>query len=216
MLLVVANRADPRGPALRRAWGDGAGLLTPVDLSRRGWSFDPADPQGGRAVIGGRGVPARDIRGVCVLLPAVADSDLGHIAATDRSYVAAELTAFLAAWLTALPGPKVNPPSPVGLSGPNWRPERWICTAARLGLPVRGTARATTAGTAGLRAARPGPGAGGTQYTIVVAGNEVFGPAGTASDASAGWAPRPGRRGRRPDAQRPHRRGRAGQLRPGR
>ena len=190
MLLVVANKADPRGPALRRAWGDGAGLLTPVDLSGRGWSFDPADPQGGRAVIGGRGVPARDIRGVCVLLPAVADSDLGHITATDRSYVAAELTAFLAAWLTALPGPKINPPSPVGLSGPNWRPERWICTAARLGLPVRGTARATAAGTAGLRAARPGPGAGRTRYTIVVAGNEVFGPAGTANDASAGWAPR--------------------------
>jgi hypothetical protein len=170
MLLVVAHKQDPRGAALRQAWdSEGAGLLTPVDLSRRGWSFDPSTPEQGRAVIEGRRVSARDIRGICVLLPAVAESDLMHIVAPDRGYVAAEMTAFLCAWLACLPCPKVNPPSPVGLSGPNWRGERWICTAARLGLPVRDAVRTT--------APWPDPELGGadTRQTVVVAGDEVFG-----------------------------------------
>jgi|SRR5271165_2752143 len=193
MLLVVANKGDPRGPALRQAW-DGAGLLTPADLSQRGWSFDPSDPQAGQAVIEGRRVQARDIRGICALLPAVTDSDLRHITATDRSYVAAELTAFLAAWLVCMPCPKVNPPSPVGLSGPNWRPERWICTAARLGLPVRDAARTAVPGTAHtvVPGMEPEPGDGGTRHTIVVAGTEVIGAAesGDGHDALAEWAAR--------------------------
>jgi hypothetical protein len=193
MLLVVANMGDPRGPALRRAW-NGAELLTPADLSQRGWSFDPSDPQAGQAVIAGRRVPARDIRGICALLSAVADSDLRHIAAIDRSYVAAELTAFLAAWLVCMPCPKVNPPSPVGLSGPNWRRERWICTAARLGLPVRGADRTAPPGTARtlVPRAEPEPGDCGSRHTIVVAGTEVLGAVGPEGgyDAPAKWAAR--------------------------
>jgi hypothetical protein len=184
MLLVVAHKWDPRGAALRQAW-PGAGLLTPVDLSQRGWSFDPAAPEAGRAVIGGRRVAARDIRGVCVLLPAVTESDLPHILAADRGYVAAEMTAFLCAWLTCLPCPKVNPPSPAGLSGPNWRTEQWICTAARLGLPVRGVARTAAPGTGGPRDGEPV--SGEARRTVVVAGDEAFG--GTA-EAPAGWAAR--------------------------
>ncbi len=185
MLLVVARKWDPRGAALRQAW-PGAGLLTPVDLSQRGWSFDPSAPDAGQAVIGGRRVPARDIRGICVLLPAVTESDLGHIAAADRGYVAAEMTAFLCAWLTALPCPKVNPPSPVGLSGPNWRTERWVRTAAWLGLPVRDVVR-TAAGPRPEPAPGTEPAPGDVRQTVVVAGDEVFG--GT-EDAPAGWAAR--------------------------
>lgn len=184
MLLVVAHKWDPRGAALRQAW-PGAGLLTPVDLSQRGWSFDPAAPGRGQAVIEGRRVRARDIRGICVLLPAVTESDLPHIAPADRGYVAAEMTAFLCAWLTGLPCPTVNTPSPVGLCGPNWRTERWICTAARLGLPVRAAARA---------AGQPAPALGDAARTVVVAGDEVFAGTDPGScghrDAPAGWASR--------------------------
>lgn len=184
MLLVVAHQGDRRGPVLRQAWGD-AGLLTPVGLSQRGWSFDPSAPAAGQAVIEGRRVPTQDIEGICTLLPAVTESDLAHIAVTDRGYVAAEMTAFLAAWLAGVPAPTVNPPSPVSLAGPNWHTERWVCTAARARLPVRGTARPTAPGMA------PEPGGGGARHTVVVAGNEVFGAAGAAGgEQVAGWAAR--------------------------
>jgi len=184
MLLVVAHKWDPRGAALRQAW-PGAGLVTPVDLSQRGWSFDPAAPGRGQAVVEGRRVRAGDIRGICVLLPAVTESDLAHIVPADRSYVAAEMTAFLCAWLTGLPCPTANPPSPVGLCGPNWRTERWICIAARLGLPVRAATRS-----AGQADREPGPGE--VRRTVVVAGDEVFDGTGPAEngDAPAGWAAR--------------------------
>src|SRR5262249_15792964 len=66
------------------------------------------------------------------------------IAEADRSYVAAEITAFLTAWLSSLTCPVVNRPRDGCLSGPNWSVERWIMTAARLGIPVREFRRTVT------------------------------------------------------------------------
>jgi hypothetical protein len=47
------------------------------------------------------------------------------------------MNAFLRCWLAALRCPVLNRPTPTSLSGPAWRPERWIHLAGRLGIPVR-------------------------------------------------------------------------------
>jgi hypothetical protein len=47
------------------------------------------------------------------------------------------MTAFLLAWLSGLPCPVVNRPSPLGLAGPNLRPESWMALASKAGIPVR-------------------------------------------------------------------------------
>jgi hypothetical protein len=188
MLVVVANAWDPRGAWLRDAWhSTGALLLIPADLSRRGWSFDPAAPADGYAVLQRRRVRVARISGVCALLPGVGDSDLPHIVAEDRGYVAAEMNAFLCAWLTAIPCPKVNPPSPASPCGPAWRPDRWVHLAARLGLPTRAVTR-------NVSCRGPSPSAtvraGTAARTLVVAGDRVVG--GTVgqavSAAESEWA----------------------------
>ena len=179
MLVILAKAGDERGVMLRKAWDSAdAALVTPADLSQAGWCFEPSAPSTGHATIERRRVPLSDIEGICALLPAVLESDLPHITQGDRSYIAAEMTAFLCAWLTSLPCPKVNPPSPYCLCGLNWRTERWIHLAARLGLPIRGVVR--SAGRAG-----PAPNIGGGTETGVVVGDRVFGPL---DRTAAGWA----------------------------
>jgi hypothetical protein len=179
MLLILANAQDQRGTALRQIWDNaGAALATPGDLSHAGWSFDPAAPGTGYAVIEHHRVPSKDIEGICVLLPAVLESDLPHIAPGDRGYVAAEMTAFLCAWLTGLPCPKANQPFPYCLCGPNWRTERWIHLAARLGLPTRGAVRS-------VGRPEPAPDVGAATETVVVVGDQVF---GQVDRTAAGWA----------------------------
>lgn len=181
MLLVLANAWDPRGEALRQAWESAdARLVTPADLSQAGWSFEPSAPETACAVIDRQRVPVKDIAGICVLMPAVSESDLPHIAAADRSYVAAEMTAFLSAWLSSLPCSTVNPPAPGCLCGPNWRPERWIHLAARLELPTRMATRC-----AGAPDPRPLPGE--SAQTVVVAAGGTF---GEVDRAAAEWAAR--------------------------
>ena len=186
MLLVLANAWDPRGVALREAWDSaGARLVTPADLSQAGWSFDPSAPGTGHAVIERQCTPVKDIEGICVLLPAVLENDLPHIAADDRSYVAAEMTAFLWAWLAALPCPKVNPPTAGCLCGPNWRTERWIQLATRLGLPTRGTARFAGFPDRPDPARQAGQAEQKAWQTVVVAGDRTF---GEVDRDSAEWA----------------------------
>jgi hypothetical protein len=179
MILILANARDRRGVALRNAWGGAdVGLVTPPDLSQEGWSFDPSAPSNGYAIVERQQVPLKNIDGICALLPAVVESDLPHIAAGDRSYVAAEMTAFLSAWLTSLPCPKVNPPSPYCLCGPNWRTERWIHSAAGLGLPTRPAARS-----AGC--AQPVSNADEAIQTVVIVGEHAV---GAVDRTFAGWA----------------------------
>jgi hypothetical protein len=179
MLLILANAQDQRGIVLRQVWNNaGAALVTPRDLSQAGWSFDPSAPSRGYAVIEHQRVACKDIEGICALLPAVFESDLPHIAAGDRTYVAAEMTAFLYAWLAGLQCPKANPPFPYCLCGPNWRTERWIHLAARLGLPTRGAVRS-------VGRAEPVPNVGPAAETVTVVGDQAF---GQINRASAGWA----------------------------
>jgi hypothetical protein len=148
MLIVLANSADPVAPRLVDRWAShDARLMTPADLSIAGWR----DYLGGTvhtgqdrsAVIGGTVVPVSLIRGVLTRLPAVLEQDLAAIVPEDRPYVAAEMTAFLRSWLSRLPCPVINHPTDFGLCGPTWRLERWVMTAAHIGIPVRSIRRST-------------------------------------------------------------------------
>jgi hypothetical protein len=145
MLVVLASRSDPMAGALAVGWGDQASLLTPRDLSARGWR-DCRRGEGGTAVIDGRLVGVSEIDGVLVRLPCVAEHELGHIEVGDRCYVATEMTAFLSAWLSDLACPVLNRPTGESLMGPYWRTEKWLLAAARLGIPVIPVRRSVPAG----------------------------------------------------------------------
>jgi hypothetical protein len=142
VLVVVASRFDSDARRFVEDWPGDARLLTPSDLSVRGWRHVPGAADN-TAVIGGRTVATIEIDGVLTRLPAVLERELGFIASGDRGYVAAEMTAWLAAWLSELPCPVLNRPSPVHLMGPSWSREQWLHVARRLGIPVV-TARRST------------------------------------------------------------------------
>jgi hypothetical protein len=135
MLVVLASRHDQAGGRLFDTWGGQASVLTCQDLSARGWRYCPGG-EVGASVIGGKLTRADQIDGVLTRLPYVSESELGSIVACDRSYVAAEMTAFLSAWLSDLRCPVLNRPTAECLMGPHWRREKWVLTAARLGIPI--------------------------------------------------------------------------------
>jgi hypothetical protein len=137
VLVVLAARHDRAAEALVRRWATAeARLLTPDDLSRAGWRHQPSDPANSTAVVGGQRVAVCDISGVLTRLPAVTWRELAWIVPEDRRYVAQEMTAFLLSWLCGLECPVINVPTPTGLCGPSWRPERWRIVAAKLGINV--------------------------------------------------------------------------------
>jgi hypothetical protein len=170
MIVILASRHDPTAPALASRWAaQDAAVLTCSDLSTAGWHDPLADAGAGAAVIAGRRVGAGAIRAVLVRLPWVSEAELAHVVAEDRPYVAAEMSAFLVSWLSRLRCPVVNRPSPVGLNGPSWRPERWLHLAGRLGIPVRASRRQVVLG-----AEEPTSYEGGTA-TVTVVGDRSFG-----------------------------------------
>jgi hypothetical protein len=137
MLLVLADRGDWRGPFLCERWASAdARLMTPDDLQRPGWRYQPARPLEGVAVAGAEPLAVALITGVCTLLPCVVASELPSIRTEERGYAAAEMTAFLCAWLSALPCPVVNPATPACLCGPAWSPLRWLRFASEASLPI--------------------------------------------------------------------------------
>jgi hypothetical protein len=146
VIVVVASRRDAAAPALLTARSqDDVRMLTARDLSTPGWRVLTTDPAASRAVVQGEVVPTSAITGVLTRLPAIVESELPMIVPADRAYAATEMTAFLAYWLSSLTCPVLNPPTASSLCGPNWRSERWVLTAARLGLPVSPRHRRTPA-----------------------------------------------------------------------
>lgn len=135
MLVIVASRYDRHAQMLVSRHGE-ARLLTSEDLSSRGWRFELGGSGDSFAVIGGEVVNRRDVEGVLTRLPCVFAGDLLNIVPEDRGYVAAEMTAFLAAWLSNLKCSVLNRPTPLCLSGPFLRREKWVHIAAHLGIPV--------------------------------------------------------------------------------
>ena len=137
MLLVIASGYDTNALNLVARWArHGATLLTCSDLSVAGWHWHPGNPNNATFVAGGRRLHVSELTGALTRLPAIFEQELQHIVASDRAYVATEMTAFLRAWLADLPRPVLNRPTATCLSGPGWRAEQWIATAARIGLPV--------------------------------------------------------------------------------
>lgn len=137
MIVIVGRAGDEGAQALVRRWSaDGAGLLTPRDLSYPGWVHLPDSPGKGSAVVDGRPTRASTIRAVVTTLDAVSVSDVRHIVPADRAYVATEMQAFLCAWLQTIPCPMLNRPSPRSLTGCGWLREQWTLAAQALGIPA--------------------------------------------------------------------------------
>jgi hypothetical protein len=138
MIVVVASGYDVRALRIVKHWGPQcAAILSAEDLCMPGWVLRvPLGPPV-TAVIGGRTVPAEEIRGILTLRPCVFPEELQNIQSVHRKYVAAELNAFLLAWLTAQSCPVLNRPTSCCLTGPDWRPEQWTRAAASLGIPAQ-------------------------------------------------------------------------------
>jgi hypothetical protein len=168
MILVVASRVDPRARRLiRELPKDSTALLTCLDLSSPGWRVSSTAADSSVCVADGLLLEEREIDGVLTLLPCVFEQELAHIRPPERRYVAAEMTAFLTFWLSRLRCPKLNPPSAGCLSGPGWRPERWVAAAAEAGLPVKPVRR-------GTRLSGP-PGGAQCKAAVTVVGEHYLG-----------------------------------------
>ncbi|WPB72625.1 hypothetical protein KYC5002_26590 [Archangium violaceum] len=142
-LLVLANPDDEAARALVDRWSiHGAALLTPDDLSMQGWRHDTSTRED-TLVVNGMPQRAGHLRGVLVRLPGVPEQELVRIHPGERAYVAAEMTAFLLAWLSLLPCPVLNRPTPACLTGPGWRSEQWLHTAAQVDIPIVPMRRST-------------------------------------------------------------------------
>lgn len=166
VIVVVGSRRDATARTfVERNSRSGVCLMTPDDSSRAGWRYRLGDVNTSEAVVDGRQLASRDICGVLTRMPRVAALDLGHILPADRTYVAAEMNAFLRFWLGELTCPMLNRPTPECLSGPSWQHEKWVNTAARLGIPVA-TARRSV-GVSSTPAEETNPRADGSTVTIV-------------------------------------------------
>lgn len=172
MLVILASRFDPTSAELAERWAaQDACVMTPEDLSKAGWRdrLGEATPSDSTAVVGGLRVKVEEIRGVLVRTPVVFAKELVHISRDDREYVATEMTAYLVSWLSRLRCPVLNRPTPMCLSGPAWRPEKWLQIATNLGIPVRASRRSS--------ATRPvtGDSGSGAFLTVTVVGDRCFG-----------------------------------------
>jgi hypothetical protein len=168
ILVVLASRRDAAAAKLVAAKSRfGVRMMTPEDLSQRGWNFRVHDPAASVGMLGGSPVPATAIAGVVTRLGGVTEHDLPHIAQPDRTYVAAEMNAFLFAWLTSLECPVVNRPTPQCLSGVYWGQEKWVLTAKRLGIPARPVVRRDNEAIDAVDAK--------TRHTVTVVGRKQIG-----------------------------------------
>lgn len=135
MIIVMASAVDPHAAALLPHFRKlEARLLTPADLSHRGWVVRTDRPLGGCLVAGGERIALDHVQGVVSLLPAVFPQELVAIEEPARAYAAQEMTAFLRYVLTSLPCPVLNQATAGSLCGPLWRPERWLQVAASCGI----------------------------------------------------------------------------------
>jgi hypothetical protein len=142
VILVFASELDSLAASAVSAWpGSEALLVTPADLTKRGWSVTVGCPEDATLVAGGERIPARAVAGVITLMPVIVDQELFDVEPEARPYVASEATAFLTYLLTSLPCHVVNRPTALSLAGPNLRPEEWSRAASLCGLPCKSIRR---------------------------------------------------------------------------
>ena len=142
MILILCDEEDVSAlwvAGQLRDRGLSSTVLTGIDLAAvRGW----------RHRIGGAGAEITlrfegtvlhgcAVRGVLNRLSFLPRAWLARVGGPDRDYAMQEMTAFYLSWLHALPGPKLNPPTPQGLCGNLRHPSAWASLASRAGLPVR-------------------------------------------------------------------------------
>jgi hypothetical protein len=172
MIVIVANRWDQTARAYAKRWeADDARVLTAQDLSTTGWRQRAGRLNGGIAVVEGKLVPYEEITGILTRLHCVTDGELVSIVPGDRPYVAAEMTSFLLFWLSSLKCPVLNRPTPMCLSGPHWRREKWVRIAAQAGIPVQPFHRRSALGSSPVEETGPAP------TILTVAGKSVIGEA---------------------------------------
>ncbi len=137
MLVVVASRYDLSARALVSQWSaQDTRLLTCADLSVTGWRHYTDGTLCSTAVIDGQVIAFEEISGILSRLPGVPEEELVSILPDERPYIAAEMTAYLYFWLATLKCPVLNRPTPTCLTGPYWRPERWMYAAGQLGMAI--------------------------------------------------------------------------------
>jgi hypothetical protein len=143
MLLVVCDENDVSAlwaAEALRARGLFPTVLTGADLAAvQRWEHRVgAGAAGWEILLNGGGVlRSRDVRGVLNRLPTVPWTWQRRIGGVDRDYAIQEMYAFYLSWLYAVPGRKLNPPTPQGLCGNPRHPSAWAALAARVGLPAR-------------------------------------------------------------------------------
>jgi hypothetical protein len=174
VILVIAGQgtAGPLRRWLRSADCPAVSVLTPAGLSVPGWAHDPEHPANGRMVIDGQAIRPDRLTGVVTALDTVLPGDLPHVTTADRGFAGAEMTAFLRDWLASRPGPVIDRPTTLALSGRAAERATWAAAAAALGVTEQ------------LGAAVPVT----RLSTVTVAAGRVIGPAPPARPPVAGRA----------------------------
>lgn len=178
MILVVCDVADASvtwaaGALSRR--GLSPCVLTGADLAgAREWRHTIGPDGAARVSVHlGNGLVIRDtrVRGVLNRLTYLPMAWTARVGGPDRDYAMQEMFAFYLSWLHALPGPKLNPPTPQGLCGNMRHVSTWVAMATREGLPVHPFHQSERDDPAAGWQPKPAGAA-----TVIVAGRRVVGP----------------------------------------
>ncbi|HVW85338.1 MAG TPA: hypothetical protein VHB50_11690 [Bryobacteraceae bacterium] len=122
----------------------------------------------------GRMLCSSRIRGALNRVLTPAQDLLRHAVPSDRDYAFAEMQAFYLSWLKALPGAVIGTPMPLGMSGAWLHASEWAVKASEAGFNVpryRQSGRDPVE-----RGYFPLAPADALRTSVVVLGNEVFGP----------------------------------------
>ena len=177
MILVLCDEADASASWAAEAMrmrGKAPVIVTGADLAAaERWEHrvGAAGADCELLLAGGVGLRSRDTEGVLNRLSYLPAAWLRHFSSPDRDYAVQEMYAFYLSWMHALPGPKLNAPTPQGLCGNARHPSAWTALAARAGLPAR-PFRQSSADDPALRVANRARG----HATVYVVGGRVVGP----------------------------------------
>jgi hypothetical protein len=143
MILVLCEETDQSAlwaAEAMRLRGKALAVVTGADLAmaeRWEHTVGAAGADCELRLAGGARLRGRDVAAVFNRLAFVPSAWQRRFHSPDRDYALLEMHAFYLSWLHALPGPKLNAPTPQGLCGNQRHPSAWTALAARAGLPVR-------------------------------------------------------------------------------